>query len=581
MSSIKSFAYNVCQGSTASFSASAASNPTYSWVGPNGYTSSNQVNNINNATPTSSGSYSVNAIWSIGSVSCTTSNMVNISVVPMNTITVVPNITICNGENTQLTANAPGAISYTWTGPNSFSVTQPNTQFQNLNPTWSGIYTVTALFTNGNINCYNNNTTNLQVKPNIQFSLTPIGKLCFNQTLNVPGPNGATSYTWTGPGFTSNSQNLYLPNASTVNIGTYYLTVDLNGCKTYGSINVDVNDPIVWKNTQSNITICKGDSFTVTAEADHGSGNYAYNWNPTYMITGPTGSVQSGVGIGTTVYNVLVYDIACPQYTINHSFVINVNKAPVPLLSIPNNQCEPFCTIYDSKIKNQTETVAYTFNGGNTYYGDSSKICLSAGIYTLDITSIGLNGCKEVFNYPNMITVYPKPVADFDWSPELPNTVSDNLVTFYPKNQPSNYTWFWELGANETSTDKNPAKRYDAQGMYPITLVVVTDHNCKDTITKVINVKDEFLLFIPNAFTPNGDGINDTFKPKGLGIKNFSLEIYDRWGSLIFQSGDLSKDWDGTYKGVLIEDGVYVYRITAIDQNGIRHTKTGHVTLLK
>ena len=299
------------------------------------------------------------------------------------------------------------------------------------------------------------------------------------------------------------------------------------------------------------------------------------------MITGPTGSVQSGVGIGTTVYNVLVYDIACPQYTINHSFVINVNKAPVPLLSIPNNQCEPFCTIYDSKIKNQTETVAYTFNGGNTYYGDSSKICLSAGIYTLDITSIGLNGCKEVFNYPNMITVYPKPVADFDWSPELPNTVSDNLVTFYPKNQPSNYTWFWELGANETSTDKNPAKRYDAQGMYPITLVVVTDHNCKDTITKVINVKDEFLLFIPNAFTPNGDGINDTFKPKGLGIKNFSLEIYDRWGSLIFQSGDLSKDWDGTYKGVLIEDGVYVYRITAIDQNGIRHTKTGHVTLLK
>ena len=124
MSSIKSFAYNVCQGSTASFSASAASNPTYSWVGPNGYTSSNQVNNINNATPTSSGSYSVNAIWSIGSVSCTTSNMVNISVVPMNTITVVPNITICNGENTQLTANAPGAISYTWTGPGFTSNSQ-------------------------------------------------------------------------------------------------------------------------------------------------------------------------------------------------------------------------------------------------------------------------------------------------------------------------------------------------------------------------------------------------------------------------------------------------------------------------
>ena len=570
---------NVCQNSTVTFTANAAGNPIYNWTGPNSFTSTNSGNTINNIQPTASGIYSVNAIFSIGTVSCITSNVTNISVVPVSTITVIPQITICNGENTAFTASAPGAISYTWTGPNSFTVTQPNTQFVNLNPTWSGQYTVTAQFTNGNFNCYSSNTTDLLVKPNIQFSITPINKLCFNQTLNVPGPSGATSYTWTGPNFNSNTQNLFIPNASTVNIGTYNITVDLNGCKTYGSVFVDVQDPIIWKSVPSNQTICKGDSFTVTAQADHGSGNYAYNWNPYYNITGPTGSVQVGVGQGTTVYNITVYDIACPQYTINHSFVMNVNSAPVPNLSVPSNQCEPFCTIYNSHIKNQAELVGYTFNGNQTYYGDSTNICLSSGVYTLEITSIGLNGCKEVFKYPNAITVHPKPRADFNWTPETPNTVSNNFVTFSPVNQSNMSTWFWELGPNVTSTDKNPTKTFDSQVNQLITLVVTTEFGCKDTISKVIEVRDEFLLFIPNAFTPNGDGNNDTFRPKGLGIKSYDLTIFDRWGNLIFQSGD--KGWDGTYKGILCPDDVYVYKIIAIDNINLKHEKTGHVTLLK
>jgi gliding motility-associated-like protein len=572
---------DVCQGTNVTFSANANANPTYSWTGPNNYTSTNQSNTINNISPLSAGIYTVKAIWSIGTVSCITSNMTNILVVPVNSIMVTPTITLCEKNGCQFTASSNGAVSYTWTGPGGFNVATPNPQFVNLTPSWSGIYTVTALYTDGNINCYNTNFTNLLVKPIIQFSLTPIGKLCFNQTLNVPGPIGATSYTWTGPNFTSNTQNLYLPNASTINIGTYNLVVDLNGCQTFGSIFVDVQDPIVWKNVPQNQTICKGDSFTLTAEAGHGSGNYAYNWNPFYNITGPTGSVQAGVGQGTTVYNISVYDIACPQYTINHSFVLNVNHAPVPNLSVPNNQCEPFCTIYNSHIKNQSELVSYSFNGGNVYYGDSTNICLSAGIYTVDVMSKGLNGCSETFSYPNMITVYPKPTADFNWNPSTPNTVSDNRVTFYPLNQNNNSTYFWELAANTTTTDKTPTVVYENQGKYPITLVVISEHGCKDTLTKVLEIKDEFIMWVPNAFTPNNDGLNETFTAKGLGIKKFEMTIHDRWGNMIFQTDDIHKGWDGTFKGTICQDNVFVYRIVALDNNNMKHTKTGHVTLLK
>jgi len=572
---------NVCQGTNITFTANALGNPIYSWTGPNGFTSFNQSNSINGILPSSAGIYSVNAIFSIGTVSCITSNVTNISVVPVNSISVIPNITLCENTGTQFTANAPGAISYTWVGPNNFNVGAPNPTFINLTPNWSGIYTVTASFTDGSITCYNTNFTNLLVKPIIPFTLTPVNKLCFNDNLLVYGPAGATSYTWTGPNYSSGGQNLYIPNTSTINIGTYYLTVNLNGCETYGSVSVDVQNPIVWKFVPSDLTICKGDKFTVTTEADLGSGNYAYNWNPSYGITGPTGSVQAGTGQGTTIYNVTVYDIACPQYTINHSFKINVNKAPVPNLSVPNYQCEPYCTIYNSKIKDQTELVSYTFNGGNIVYGDSMNICLSSGIYTVDVTSIGLNGCKEVFTYPNMLTIYPKPSANFNWSPDKPNTVSDNNVTFSPINPNNNSTWFWELAANTTTTDKNPTVMYENEGKYPITFMVTSEYGCKDTLTKVLEVKDEFILWTPNAFTPNGDGLNDIFTSKGLGIKKYEMFIFDRWGNQIFHTDDIYKGWDGTYKGTMCSDDVFIYRIVVIDNKSAKHTKTGHVTLLK
>ena len=576
-----SVSQTVCQNSNATFSATATSTPVYSWTGPNSYTSSNQFNTITNIMPVSTGIYSVNAIFSIGSVSCTTSNAMLISVIPMNSITVTPSVTICNGEGTSFGAISPGAISFTWTGPNSFNVVNPSLIFANLTPTASGIYTVTAAYTNGALTCYNTNSTNLIVKPNIPFVLAPMGKLCYNQTLLVNGPPGATSYTWTGPGFTSNSQNLTILNTSTVNIGTYNVVVDLNGCKTYGSIFVDVHDPIKWMSTPGNITLCKGDAYTLVAAAQDGSGNYAYNWFPYYGLASPTGSVQSGNATGTTVYNITVYDIACPQYTINHSFVLNVNHAPVPNLSVLNYQCEPYCKIFNSNIKNQTELVSYTFNGGNLHYGDSTLICVSAGIWTVGITSIGKNGCKETFNYPNMLTIYPKPKADFGWNANTLNTVSDNMATFFPINQAETSTWFWELNSFITSSDKNPTITYDNRGNYPVTFMVTTNHGCMDTITKIVKVDDEFLVYIPNAFSPNGDGINDVFHVKGLGIGKFEMTIFDRWGQIIFRTNDIQKSWDGTFKGEPCNSSVYVFSVNFKDLDGRVYQKMGHVSLIK
>jgi len=572
---------NICQGSNSVIvTASASANPLYNWFGPNNLNLQQQTLSFNNIQPFVSGNYVVNAIWSIGSVSCATSNTTNLNIVPVNTVTVVPQITVCENENATLTSTAQGAISYTWTGPNNFNVTQPVTYFQNLNSSWNGVYTITASFTNGNLTCYSSNQTVLQVNPKINFSLTPIGKLCFNQPLNVNGPNGGSLYSWVGPGFSSNLQNLIIPNTSTTNIGTYTLTVDLNGCKTYGSVFVDVHTPITWGNIIQPQPLCKGDKFTISAQAMGGSGNYAYNWNPVTYIASPYGDTQTGVAVGTTVYNIEVYDISCPYYKIYTSISLNVNQPPTPKLSVPNYSCEPYCHIFNSKIPYEAQTVLYTFNGSKQVMGDSVKVCLSSGVYTVNVTTFGINGCKGSFDYPNLITVHPKPNADFYWTPNDPNTVSDNKVTFYPK-EPNNTNYSWFLSETDTSNSMTPLRYFYEPGKYPISLLVTNEFGCKDTMIKVIEINEENLIYLPVSFTPNGDGLNDVFLPKGLGFKNYTLRIFDRWGTMIYDSGSTNQGWDGKAKGVVCQDGVYVYQIVIIDNDGKQHTKTGHVTLLK
>jgi gliding motility-associated-like protein len=570
---------NICQNTNVSITATAAGNPNYIWTSTSGFTGT-QPSYTFNAQPSITGNYSVAAVFSIGTVSCTTFNSTNISVVPVNSITVVPLLNVCENDNAALTATAQGAISYTWTGPNNFNVTQPITYFQNLNPSWNGNYIVNVAFTNGNLTCYNTNTTTLVVNPKINFTLTPYNQLCYNSTYNVSGPLGGSTYTWTGPGYNSNTQNLFIPNVNLTNVGTYSLTVDLNGCKTYGSTVLQVLNPIVWQNAPANKTICKGDSFTITAQAGNGSGNYAYNWIPEVGLTSANGSIQTGTGIGTMIYNVTVYDVSCPQYTLNHTFTLNVNHAPIPNFQVNANKCEPFCAIYNSKVKD-AGFVNYVFNKGRVYPGDSVNICLPAGNYTLETVSTGTNGCRETFKYPDVINVYPTPVANFIWDPQDPNTVSKNKVTFYPTPLNKNYSYYWEFNAADTSNEYTPVRIYDVQGKFPITMMVTTEYGCKDTITKILEVKEEFLLYIPNAFTPNGDGENDIFKPKGSGIKSYSLVVYDRWGQQIFATTDIVKGWDGTFKGNECQNGVYVYAIIAINNDNAKFEKVGHITLLK
>jgi gliding motility-associated-like protein len=100
------------------------------------------------------------------------------------------------------------------------------------------------------------------------------------------------------------------------------------------------------------------------------------------------------------------------------------------------------------------------------------------------------------------------------------------------------------------------------------------------SVSNYARVAPSAVLYIPNAFTPNGDGINETFAPKGDGIETFKMLIYNRWGELLFETQDLQKGWDGTFKGVLSQQDVYIYKVSARGQAYGLVEQEGTVTLI-
>ena len=185
-----------------------------------------------------------------------------------------------------------------------------------------------------------------------------------------------------------------------------------------------------------------------------------------------------------------------------------------------------------------------------------------------------------------MITVYPHPLAAFSYTPQ-PVDILNPWVQFinnsYDK-YPIAY-WYWNFGdgKDSLSNEKNPSHLYGDTGTYCATLVVVDEHGCIDTAVNCLVVGPDFTLYIPNAFSPNGDGMNDVFEPKGSYIKNFEMYIFDRWGMELYHTTDIFKGWNGTTKGsnTICQEDTYVYTINVTDTRGNIHKYVGNVNLIK
>ena len=127
----------------------------------------------------------------------------------------------------------------------------------------------------------------------------------------------------------------------------------------------------------------------------------------------------------------------------------------------------------------------------------------------------------------------------------------------------------------------HPNNTYDDPDVYIITLIATNSIGCKDTISKPITIKPEYYLYVPNAFTPDGNQHNNVFYASTVNIRELNVKIFNRWGEILYESNELRFIWDGTYDGVIVKDDIYVYTIKYVTNDGIEDTVVGHVVLLK
>lgn len=590
------FASPICQyGTFTGFIGNAAQ--SYSWTGPQtpAFTSTNPAITIQNVGLQDGGNYSVTVVYAIGTRTCGASASKFLNVIPVESISVTPVAPICRpgGGNINLSANALGATSYFWAGPNTFTANGPSATVYYPTTNATGVYTIYTTFNNG-FPCANTNTVFVSVNPFLPFSLPPIIRGCYNETVTVDGPVGATSYTWSSSAGLNNYYNkdLVLAAISPSQAGLYVLNVSLGPCVSSRSVQIEVLTPISFSLTELSVDICRGEKSRFEVGATGGSEVYAFDWNPSNYLSSPTGSLVTGKILGTTVFNVSARDVACPNFTISHSFTVKVRQPPMPDLRLQGTAgCQPLCVEFNPRTEATASITTYDLGGYLMQNDKPFNYCFpEPGSYKIKVYSLGINGCLDTLVVPDPIVVFPKAKAGIQFSPELPNT-TDNLVTFNAISRDATiayYSWMFAGTSYKTSYDtsnvRNPMRTYEETGKYPVMLISTTDNGCVDTTITFLEVKDDMNIFIPNTFTPNNDGVNDRFMVKGLGFKaeSFFIEIFDRWGHSVYTSKDVTAGWDGSVKGQNPSEGVYIYKVRIIGANGEgRKEYIGNVTLLR
>lgn len=490
------------------------------------------------------------------------------------TFTTASTAASCASNNGTASVNVTGAGPFTYTWNPNVSTTNSATGLA------AGIYTVTI--TDQSNGCTSTDT--IQVNANNTLAVQTSGNdtICPGQTAtmtaNVIGGNNPITYNWSN-GLPNQASVQVTPGTTT----TYTLNiVDGLGC-TAGPLLFTLNVPApVTVAIGGASQICAGGGTTLTATVSGGNGTNTFNWQPG-SLTGGTVNVTPPV---TTTYTVTATD-GCGQ-TDTEIFTVQVQQLPVVTFSADTTfGCTPFPVQFtvDTSGFGAGAVLLWNFGENNVTSNTVSPgyTYITPGCHDVSLTVTVPPGCSVTQTYTCMITTVAQPNAQFVASSSF-ISILDPLVSF--ANQSTGATaWVWNFGDSTTSTDWSPTHLYDAIGTFPVYLAVTNANGCTDTAWGEIIVNDFHTFYIPNAFTPNGNGTNDEFGPVFTNIlsEGYELYIFDRWGNIVFETHDPYKRWNGRWKGSgdIVQEDVYVYKIMYTDNMYGEHHLIGSVTVIR
>lgn len=472
----------------------------------------------------------------------------------------------------------------TWTNNAGSTINMPFDP--SANP--PGVYTYTV----DSLGCLDESEVTVSEVLTEITSIVPVNSNCNtadNGSVTINGVNIA-SYSLDGAGPINATVPFTINNLAP---GTYSIQVfSSDGCSDEATFTVTEPLPLQVTIITADLTVCPGTPVDIMANGSGGSTAYTYTWTENGNPVGVGQTITVTPDALTNEYCVVLSE-ACGSPTATDCMTITTPEAISPSI-LPDTLDGCFPVAVNFLNTTNSTNIALTdinFGDGNSgqFAGNQgfSHTYDAPGIYTVTVTITSTVGCVYETVYTNLIEAYPYPEAYFAI---IPNNVSMFSPQVNLVDQSSSdvvlYNWFIPNGnpavSNETSVQVNYP--YGEPGNYPVTLLVENMYGCQDSITHVVHVLNDVLLYAPNTFTPDDDEFNQDWGIyiSGISIANFSLFIYNRWGEIIWESHDAEAKWDGTYGGSIVQDGTYTWTIECSDANNDgKFTFSGHVNVIR
>jgi gliding motility-associated-like protein len=409
-------------------------------------------------------------------------------------------------------------------------------------------------------------------------------------TVGVTATGGTLPYSYSWNGISGNGPHDVSPTYS-----QYYKVsvVDSFNCVSdFDSVLVALNPPIL-TNSLSPVSICPYDSLDISVTAFGGNGGpYNYSWT---MDNGMSIGSQSSINVSpvsSSTYYYLTISDNCETPESSDSILVSWYDLPtVDFSADTTSGCWPV-EVYFYNNTAVSQVASCDWDLGNGFYSNNLDTVVTIyntpGSYhvTLDITNS--DGCSNDTTYFNYIDVYEYPVAGFTSRPN-PASILNPSVQFVDTSSADvvYFDWtFYDSTNTMIGSDyvQNPIYNFSGliEQQYYIELYVENQNGCSDTVYGTQIVEGEYAFFLPNSFTPNGDGLNDSFFPVGdkISVENYSFKIFNRWGELIFSTNDFNEKWDGTYQNNALSSDAYIWKIDLVDsQSGEEKSLKGYVLL--
>ncbi len=390
-------------------------------------------------------------------------------------------------------------------------------------------------------------------------------------TATATGGTGPYTYSW------NDNCNQTTPTAAgnCIGAGTWCVTLtDANGCMAQACATVTEPQPLTLAlQTQDEecYGYCNG---SAVASVSGGTQPYNYGWNTIGTAYPPNASTISNLCAG--IYNLNVSDAnGCTIDTLG----FEIQRPPqviINAVTVVDETCFGYCN--GSLSINAQNATQFSIGGAAGSDAHFTGLCAA----TYEVAAIDDKGCS--------VTTYatvggpPAVIADFSFRPQ-PVTLF-NTEVFFTNHSIQGSTYLWDFAGIATSTLVNPTFVFpsDTSGIYPVCLYVTASNGCTDSICYDVVISEEFLVYAPNAFTPDGDGRNDLFRLYGNDIDplHFELAVFNRWGEQVFLTTNPQEGWDGTFSGQKAEPGVYVWRAKLRSEVTYKKiVRSGHVTLIR